>query len=74
MEPNKMMQSVGGFVAVAGIASIVLYFIGYNLTYLMWIDAGGPAMGWLIRLGLVIGGGVLFGVGKFVLKSAPDHS
>jgi len=72
MGTNKMLQSVGGFLAAAGIASILLYFIGFNLTYLLWIDANGPAMGWAIRLGLVVIGGVLFGVGKFVLKEAPE--
>jgi hypothetical protein len=72
MGTSKMMQSAGGFLASAGALSIVLYFIGYNLRILMWIDAGGPAMGWAIRIGLVLIGAVVFGVGKFVIKEPTE--
>ncbi len=68
METNRMLQSAGGFVATAGVVSMVLYLINFNLTFLLWIDAAGPAVGWLIRIGMVIAGAIMFGVGRFVLK------
>ncbi len=57
------MKGIGGFLALAGILSIVLHFIGYNLRILMWIDRWGMGVGWGIRGGLVVVGGVLFFIG-----------
>lgn len=62
------IASIGGFIAVAGIASIALYFAEMNLKILMWIDSWGPQTGWIIRIGLVVVGGILFAVGKFAGK------
>jgi hypothetical protein len=67
---KSYMVSIGGFIAVAGILSIVLSFIGYNLRILMWIDTWGTTVGWIIRIGLVVLGGVIFMIGKFSTKQA----
>ena len=56
--------SLGGLMAFAGIASAILSFMDYNLRLLMWVDMWGPTMGWVIRGGLVVGGVVLFIIGK----------
>lgn len=58
------MSSIGSFLVIAGIISIVLSFINYNLKILVWIDMWGEAMGWVIRIGIVILGGILFLLGK----------
>lgn len=58
-------RSFAGFLVFAGLMSIVLNLVGYNLRILMWIDLWGDVVGWLIRVALVVGGGVLF----FVLPS-----
>lgn len=58
------LPSIGIFLAIAGALSIILNFIGYNLRILMWIDLWGPAVGWAIRIGLIVVGGALFFVGK----------
>ena len=46
----------GPVLALAGLASIVLYFVGLNLKILVWIDAWGAAVGWAIRIGAVVAG------------------
>lgn len=60
---TSLLASIGGLIAIYGLASILLNFINYNLTILMWIDSWGEAIGWAIRIGLVVLGGVLFFVG-----------
>lgn len=54
------MKTVGMYMAIAGIASIVLLFMNMNLSLLMWIDGWGETTGWAIRIGLVVVGAALF--------------
>lgn len=54
------LRSLAGLCAVAGLVSIVLSLVGYNLRILMWIDLWGETVGWLIRAGLVVGGAAVF--------------
>lgn len=54
------MKSIGMYMAIAGIASIVLHFLGRNLVILMWIDMWGETMGWVIRIGFIVVGAILF--------------
>lgn len=49
---------------VIGIISTVLYFAGYNLRVLLWIDLWGAAAGWALRIVLIILGAVLYFAGK----------
>ncbi|MCB1237333.1 MAG: hypothetical protein KDM91_19875 [Verrucomicrobiae bacterium] len=57
------MKKIGSFLAIAGIVSAVLSFLGMNLKILMWIDLWGPTAGWLIRAALIVGGGLLWFLG-----------
>jgi len=52
----SQLGSIGGFLAAAGVMSSVMIFFGYNLKILMWIDMWGPAIGWVIRIALIVGG------------------
>lgn len=54
------MKSIGSFMAIAGLISIALYFFGYELKILMWIDNWGETVGWAIRGGLVVVGAALW--------------
>ncbi|MES0489813.1 MAG: hypothetical protein ABUK01_07485 [Leptospirales bacterium] len=57
----KNLQSIGGFIAIMGVASILLYQFGYELKLLSWIDNWGMNVGWTIRGALLaIGGGLWF--------------
>lgn len=58
------MKSIGMYMAIAGLASIVLHFMGMNLRLLMWIDMWGETIGWVIRVGLLVVGAVLFFMGN----------
>jgi len=57
------MSKIGGYIAIFGIASIILSFFNYNLKILMWIDNWGETTGWIIRIGLIVVGAVLFFMG-----------
>jgi len=46
--------------ALIGIVSCVLYFANVQLRILFWVDNWGPAVGWAIRGGLIVGGAALF--------------
>ena len=61
---KSKLSSIGAFLALAGVASIALNFFNYNLRILMWIDTWGSTMGWVIRVGLIIAGGVLYLIGS----------
>jgi hypothetical protein len=67
MDKGKI-QGIGGTIALAGVASIVLNFINFNLRILMWIDAWGEGVGWAIRVGLVVLGGLVYAAASLVGK------
>lgn len=54
------VRNFAGFIAFAGLMSIVLNLVGYNLRILMWIDLWGDTVGWLIRVALLVGGVALY--------------
>ncbi len=58
------MRTIGMYMAIAGIASIALLFANMNLIILSWIDMWGDTIGWVIRIGLVVVGGILFFMGN----------
>jgi len=57
------MKTIGMYMAIAGIASIVLLFMNMNLSLLMWIDNWGETTGWAIRIGFIVVGAALFFMG-----------
>lgn len=68
------LQYVGGFLASAGALSIVLYFIDYNLSILIWIDVWGETVGWLIRGGITLLGAILWVASKMIKTKAAVES
>lgn len=66
------LTQIGGTLALFGVLSIVMYFLGYNLRILLWIDLWGDTIGWIIRIGLVLVGGGLAFFGYSASKS-PDE-
>jgi len=58
------MKNLGGLMVLFGAGSILLGFFGYEFTLLMWIDAWGPAVGWIIRGALIVVGAALWLVGN----------
>jgi hypothetical protein len=58
------MKSIGTYLMIFGAASILLYFFEMNLRLLSWIDNWGATPGWIIRIGLIALGLILFIMGK----------
>lgn len=57
------MKTIGSYLAIFGIGSIILYFLNMQFTLLMWIDNWGETVGWVIRIGMTVIGAILFLVG-----------
>ncbi len=57
------MKSLGGYLFFFGVGSIVLYFLQMEFILLAWVDMWGPTIGWSIRIGMAVVGGLLWLVG-----------
>jgi hypothetical protein len=53
------MKSLGIYMSFFGFASMVLQLIGREFVILSWINSWGTGTGWIIRIALVIVGGML---------------
>lgn len=58
------MRKIGSYMAIIGIALIVLPFIGLTIVFTDWIYNWGETPAWAIKIGLIVVGGVLFFMGK----------
>lgn len=54
------LGKTGLLLAVMSIISIVLSFFNYNIRLFSWVDMWGNAVGWIIRILLILVGGALF--------------
>ncbi|TLU61635.1 hypothetical protein FE810_14080 [Thalassotalea litorea] len=63
------MKQVGLYLMIAGIASLLLNLVGYELKILMWVDNWGQNAGWAIRLGAIVVGAVMY----FAIKQTPEQ-
>lgn len=71
MEQIKGKIGQAGLVLAAmGAMSIILSFFNYEVRLLAWIDLWGTTIGWVIRIGLIVGGAALF----FFLGNDDDES
>jgi hypothetical protein len=60
MSKNKTWFLVSGFLLfLYGFLAIILQFVGLQLSFLTWLDAGGNLLGFVLRLVMVIAGIVL---------------
>ena len=70
------MKKIGGYLAIIGIATIVLPFLNLQLRFLGWIDNWGETVAWGIKIGLIVIGAVLFFMGgsskKPIAEETPD--
>ena len=57
------MKNLGGTLLFLGVGTVVLNFLGYEFAILSWIDNWGETVGWAIRGGLILAGGILFFLG-----------
>ncbi len=64
MKAKQIVTSIGALIGVYGIASSVLYFNGYNIRLLLWVDQWGMTAGWIIRIVLIVAGAGLYIYGR----------
>ncbi|PWG06455.1 hypothetical protein [Polaribacter aquimarinus] len=57
------MKKVGSYMAIFGLLAIVLNFVDRVPTLLMWIYNWGDTTAWVIKIGLVVVGAVLYFMG-----------
>ena len=62
MEARQKLKrsNLGGVLALLGIGSILLKFMGYNFLVLSFIDYFGDTLGWFLRVALVMVGALLY--------------
>ncbi|QHI35536.1 hypothetical protein IMCC3317_08820 [Kordia antarctica] len=65
------MKTIGMYLAIFGIGSIILSFMNMQFTLLMWIDNWGETTGWAIRIGMTFVGAILFFIG--LSQQEADH-
>ncbi|MBK6620606.1 MAG: hypothetical protein IPH04_17745 [Saprospirales bacterium] len=72
---NKGLFTLLGFLLfILGFLSLVLSMIGIQLAFLLWIDLPGPLFGFLIRLGMIIGGVIIVAVAQTDWKRERSES
>jgi hypothetical protein len=54
------MKRVGIYIALFGIAAIILPYYNRQLSILSWIDNWGETAAWAIKIGLIVVGVALF--------------
>ena len=64
------MQKLGGYMFFFGVGSIILDFLNMEFIILSWIDQWGATVGWSIRIGLAVVGGILWLVGRRQAQTA----
>jgi len=62
---NRGIWTLFGFLLLfIGFTSLVLSFVGVNLTYLKWLETLGPLIGFVIRLIFILTGFVIIYLSK----------
>ncbi|MFN8578988.1 MAG: hypothetical protein U0354_19340 [Candidatus Sericytochromatia bacterium] len=57
---REQISQLGVFFTIMGAGSFILNLIGFQFKLLIWIDHWGTSTGFLIRIGLIIVGAILF--------------
>lgn len=63
LKSMNSVRSAGYVLLIIGLGSAVLYLIGFNIKFLVWIDMWGEEVGWIIRAGIILFGVFLHFVG-----------
>ena len=57
-------QTIGGILFLFGLGSCLLQLGGREFVLFFWINMMGDVVGWIIRVSMVIGGGLLWLIGR----------
>lgn len=73
MLKNKTLLLVIGFLlAGTGFLAIVLSMVGLQFTFLIWLDAGGKALGFLWKILIMLAGFILIYLGGTNFENETD--
>jgi hypothetical protein len=61
---GDIMRSIGGLLFFLGVGSIVLQFMNYEFVVLSWMNNLNPPLPWVIRIGLIVVGAILWFLGR----------
>jgi hypothetical protein len=64
MNVRQLLSTIGAVIAIYGVASGILFFIGYTVRFLVWVDRWGTPAGWGIRALMVVVGAALYISGR----------
>lgn len=62
------------FLLLFGVGSSILQLFNYDFVILMWINMWGDQIGWLIRIGMIVLGLVLWVVGAASRSGGPSRA
>ena len=58
------MKKIGVYIAIVGVALIVLPYFGLTIRFFDWVNNWGETVSWAIKIGLIVIGAFLFFMGK----------
>jgi hypothetical protein len=61
---NIYMKNFGSFLLLLGVLAIVLDFFNYVPKLLFWIYEWGDGVAWIIKIALIVVGGILWFLGR----------
>ncbi len=74
MTKKAIFAIIGFSLFIIGFLALFLMLVGVQLSFLSWIDAAGKLLGFIIRLGMIVGGGIIIFLSQTDWnKEEPEH-
>lgn len=68
------MKTIGTYMMIFGAAAIVMNFLGFVPKILFWIYNWGETTAWIIKIGLIAVGAVLYFMTPKEVENTPDEA
>ncbi len=74
MSKKGIYAIIGFSLFIIGFLALFLMLVGVQLSYLTWIDAPGRLVGFIIRIGMILTGGIIIFISQTDWnKEEPEH-
>ena len=67
------MKTIGTYMMIFGAAAIAMDFLGFVPKILFWIYNWGETTAWIIKIGLIVVGAVLYFLAPKEVENTPDE-
>jgi phosphotransferase system glucose/maltose/N-acetylglucosamine-specific IIC component len=67
------MKTIGTYMMIFGAAAIAMDFLGFVPKILIWIYKWGETNAWIIKIGLIVVGAVLYFLAPKEVENTPDE-